>query len=226
MLSSQQAVLDLVISVGGSADVLDGADGEQLIRAFTASAEERGRSDERAKAAIREAELASAIAKAKAEAEVQSRKAVETSLEKMKIEGLVRSKSQELADYISRENVRIGKISQIIAYKSQRRQWISMSLIWIGCAFVGVMGQFFIWQGLDWWTKSYWNIFLGVIVVIATIIATSMGLRIIPPGKIDLAGSLHLYLVKRNIKSRLRDMEHDGDRARVKDILEARFGKL
>jgi hypothetical protein len=47
LLSSERAVLDLVVSTGGSADVLDGANNKELILALAASAEERGRREER-----------------------------------------------------------------------------------------------------------------------------------------------------------------------------------
>jgi hypothetical protein len=226
LLSSQQAVLDLVITVGGSPDVLDGADGDQLIRAFTVSAEEKGRLDERAKAALREAELSEAISKAETLAETQSLKAADLALEKIRMEGVVRRKDIELREIITQEDDRINEIANRMVVISQDKQWRKVAAIWIILALIGVLGQFFIWQGVDWWLKSYSNMVFGALVVFATVVATGMGLRVIPPGKIDLAGGLHTILVRKSLNSRLRDMEHDGDRERVRKVLQANFGRL
>lgn len=220
LLSSQQAVLDLVIAVGGSPDVLDGADGDQLIRAFTVSAEEKGRLDERAKAALCEAELSDAVSKAQAQAEMESQKAAEISLEKLKIESLAKRKAAELQEFFTQEDNRIKEIANRMVFNSQHKQWKVIAIIWLASAFIGVLGQFFIWQGVDWWIKSYLNMIFGAFVVVTTVIATGMGLRVIPPGKIDLASGFHTILVRKSLNSRLRDMEHEGDRERVRKVLQ------
>jgi hypothetical protein len=110
--------------------------------------------------------------------------------------------------------------------KIRGEQWRIVATLWVVSALVGILGQFFIWQGIEWWTKSYLNVAFGVIVIIATIIATAMGLRIIPPGKIDLAAALHTTLVRKSLNRRLRDMEHEGDRERVRKLLQNIFEPL
>lgn len=226
LLSSQQAVLDLVVTVGGSPDLIDGADGEELIRALTASAEERGRLEERAKAFQREAKLADAAAEAEARTELASKKLEELALDRVRFERELKARDSEISNFSQKEKERISTISSRMLESARRRQWATVSAIWMICAIIGVFGQFFIWQGVDWWVKSYYNFTFGVIVVIATLVATAFGVRVIPPGKVDLAAMLHSTLVRRSLARRLRRMEHESDRLQVAELLISEVGQL
>lgn len=226
LLSSQQAVLDLVIAVGGSPDVLDGANGDELLRAFTASAEEKGRLDEREKAAQREAELHGAIAEVEERAKLVSDKAENLAFEKIRYEKAVRERDEELARISKEDNNRIQTIAANILSSADTSQWNSVAVLWIISAIFGLFGQFFIWQGIDWWKSSYLNILFGLLVIVASLIAAGLGLRVIPSGKIDLAAALHSALVRRFVRKRLSRIEYEGDRERIKNVLKAKIPSL
>lgn len=220
LLSSQQAVLDLVIATGGSPEVLDAANGEELLRAFTKSAEARGRLVERKRAEKARAELTRAIDEKEAQIQKLEEKSIALAADSMLTEAKLRRREEELVARESLEKERVKYIASLIAEQAESRNWKIVLGLWAICSTIGIFGQFFIWRGWDWWTNQPSNLAMGLLVIACTVAAVAFGLRWVP-GKIDLAATLHSSLVHRDIQAKLERIEPSDERRNVTEALEA-----
>ncbi len=191
LMLSHQAVLDLVVATAGSADVLDGANSEELLRALTSSAEAKGRDDER-----RKSDEAAALLKTELEEQAEKARelhqhATKLASEKALAEAAHRKVQESLLETEMAAQLRMSQRATAIISSSARQAWLLTITIWVLLVLGSLWGQFLIWQGPDWWRKSLSSFLTGLVVMTSTGLAAAFGMRFIPPGNIDLAAMLH-----------------------------------
>lgn len=221
ILNSRQAVLDLVVATGGNADVIDGADGDQIIRALTSSAEARGREIERKLADEAQAKLGKQLEDAVLRAEQTNAEKLALAADALAKQGLLRKTEEELErrDRADRERA-LGVATRLHrgAKTFAKAVVVLMTAITIGTA---LTGQLFIWRGLDWWTASLGNLAVGVVVVLATFAAAAAGVEFMGNQSLTPQAWARAIITKGQIRAALwRIADHD-ERARVKVALES-----
>lgn len=219
ILSSQQAVLDLVVSTGGNHEVIDAAEGEAVVAALTTSAEVRGREIERK---IADAELGSLLDKLSkkeallSDAESQARAA---GIERLRIEAEARA-AREAADALAAAgNRRTAQTAEEIIETADRWSGVAIGTLWATTTIYALLGQFFVWEGRTWWLTSYTNLVLGASVVAATFFSAFLGIRFFQHGRIDGAGSMRGRLTNRLIRWHLLWVMPAEERSRVAAVL-------
>jgi hypothetical protein len=222
LMASQQAVMDLVVAVGGSPEVLDAAQPEELLHAFTTSAEARGREAEREKARAVEADLAAKMDATSKEAKALRNKAAILAAEKISQETKRKQAEQEIEMLLLAREERLHSQAGAIMERSNIVAWEIVRLVWVLAAVVSFGGQFFIWRGSDWWTASYVNLALGIIVLICTAVTVAFGIRFISPGKHDLAATLQSLISAASTRYHLNRLPLVEDRNELQDELERR----
>ncbi|MCW2405134.1 hypothetical protein M2336_001763 [Sphingobium sp. B1D7B] len=220
LLSSQQAVLDLVISTGGAPEVLDAANGEELLAAFTTSAEARGRDSERARSDAVRVELEAALATKDRDTEALKAKSVELAAAETK-EQARRRQAEELIQKLKEDDdIRIAGIADLIQRKATNRARHYVLAMTVICTAISLGGQFFIWQGSAWWYHSATNFLAGSVVIVCSGLAAALGMHLIPPGHLDLADNLQNKIRRRSALMRLKHVHPVPDRNRVHERLE------
>lgn len=220
LLTSHQAVLDLVISVGGSPDVLDSADGAQLLQAFSTSAEERGRNEERLKAEREKALLASVIAERERDVQSLDNKARLTSAEKTTLETRLKAAQNEVAAAQIRETKRIYLIAERLERESGRTASLMTSIFWVITTLYTAYGQFFIWDATLWNSGKWHDLAWNFSVILATLIATAMGMRFLGVGQLDLANVMQRKLRHYFLLIKLSRIDPMEEQNAVRDELE------
>lgn len=225
IFSSQQAVLDLVVATGGSPDVLDAANSEELLQAVTSSAQELGRLEERRLADAEIDIVRQAASDAASEAEAARRHAVQLAADKVISEGLLRATQQEVENIEIANEARLDEIAEQTWEDAEKQAWWIVGSIWIAAALYGLVGQFFIWDGDGWWRGDKRSLVLGSSVILASLFALVLSLRFVPPGRIDGAGLLHATVSKWRARALLQQVRFVPERNRVHERLE-RLGHL
>lgn len=215
LLSSQQAVLDLVISTGGSPDVLSAANADELLHTFTTTAEERGRLDERKRSEAEKSKIEQDL--------LESRRNFETlSAKQIKEEELRNAVEVELHRRHESDRQRIVDAASSITERAEVSSYRIVVFLWTISTAAALFGQFFVWQGTSWWSQSKINFVTGLIIVLATVLAGAFGLRFLSRGRVDLAGALQSSLTRRVARRRLRAVEPVEERNRICTELEER----
>jgi hypothetical protein len=220
IFSSQQAVLDLILATGGSPDVLNSANSEELLQAVTSTAQEAGRIAERKIANEQIEDANSQIAARNQEIEEASEKIQQLAIDKVIADGLLRRKEEEISTLVETENVRLNEIANQIIKDARSQSWMFVGSLWVALALYGVLGQFFIWNGLEWWEASDGHKILGGTVIISTLMAAMFSLRFIPPGHVDLIGSIHNVSAKIRARMLIKQIRYIPDRNAVLDRIE------
>jgi hypothetical protein len=222
LLSSQQAVLDLVVAVGGNLDVLDSANGEELLHAMTSSAIEKGRLEEREKAHEVQERLRAEIAEREQAANAHAAHARQLAQEGLRKEATLRERNEEIKARDAADLARAEGIATRIVTGAERLSWKVVSGGWISAAIVGVFGQFFVWKGWGWWTETAANFLCGLVVLATSLLALGLSLRWVPPGRLDLAAVIQGKLKEKVIRLRLSQIEPIEERNRVREVLRSR----
>lgn len=222
LLSSQQAVLDLVISIGGSPDVLDAAQGEELLHALTASAEERGRLEEQQKSRSERSKLRAIISEKDRIAQEKSAQAVELTAAVLKRESQIRRQKQELDSLIREQTDRVNIRVDLYISQSERIAWYVITIACSLAAIFGLFGHLFIWEGVTWWTTSVYNVFFGAGIIICNLFVLALGLRWVPPRRIDLAAEMQRRLSRAIVRMQLGRVESGDELDRVVHVLSER----
>lgn len=220
LLSSHQAVLDLVVASGGNPDVIDAADGEELLRSFTRSAEELGRSKERDEISNELTSLKQIIAERDQASELLKSKSLSAEIEKIKAVEKANHFEKELEKKRSQELLRAKKIAEDTVASVEFRWWAIVYGLIVTCLAVSIIGQFFIWNGSSWWLESTSNFVVGAIVIISTILTAAVGLSCLPPEKASLADKTYKMLVNRTLRKRLNKLPVDDEQRLVHMALE------
>jgi hypothetical protein len=216
ILGSQQAVLDLVISTGGNADVLTGADAEALLHALTTTAEERGRVVERRRAEADRDAIERALQARQEEVEALVVQASDS-------ERLHRETSEALKKRERADNDRIEGAAISINEYAERVGSRIVAYVWIALTILAIFGQFFIWNGPDlWWESGPKQFLMGLAVITITLIAAAGGVRFLASGRRDLAGAVQDRLVSGLMRRRVSFIEPVEERNRILDELERR----
>lgn len=221
LLTSRQAMLDLVVSVGGSAEVLDAANGEELVAAMNRTAEERGRIVEREKAAKIAEALSAEITAKEAQIEERSKALAKLAAENLKQEGQISVAAKLLNQRDKADEERSIATATRLGSASRKSAWLWVNLVWCTLALVGALGQFFVWQGVDWWMKAPLNFLVGILVVLSTMLALVGALRFLRHGKTDPVAFLQSTVERRMLLASLRDIGPVEERDRVRDQLKA-----
>jgi hypothetical protein len=219
LLNSHQAVLDLVIATGGSADVIDGADGEQLIRALTASAEARGREAERQRANEEQAKLFRALDAANQLSEHRAAEKTELARESVRQEAILRDREAELARRDQSDLARARVAAETIWQASNTLARAVVTSVVLGCAGVTIFGQFFIWRGWDWWVAQPQNFLVGVAVVAASAVLALAGIEMIGKHSVNPQAWARKAIVAARIRAMLLNIPDKQERDRVSAAL-------
>lgn len=219
LLNSHQAVLDLVVAVGGSPDVLDAADGDAIVRALTLSAEDRGRRKERE---LADAEL-SAVERYKAEQAAElgrlQAKSQEIALQKLRAEGENRALQQQLSDRNDADHARAKLTASKYNQDAEEASRKITRIVWILSATISLLGQLFIWSGPSWWSTNYFNAIVGIFIIAVSLATISLSSRFFLGGKLDLAAVLEKGLRRRLLLGRLSQIIDRDERDRVRAAL-------
>jgi hypothetical protein len=220
LLSSQQAVLDLVVAAGGAVDVLDAAEGEAMLRAFTASAEERGKHEERRRSGEVEAALAERIEQEQQATEDERQHRLMLATEGLNKDAQLSERDDELRKRDQADLARAASTAARIVERSNSFAWRVVQAIWIPCTVIGLGGQLFIWRGADWWLKGPANFLAGALVLLCSAVALVFSLRALKkPWLVDLAGALQTQVQRSRMLSMLRDIAPNDEHDRVREAL-------
>lgn len=211
ILASQQAVLDLVIATGGSAEVLSGADAEAVLQALTTTAEARGRATERSLADAEHSAL---------EEQIKARDAALAAAAKEAAD--LAAKQAAANDAMSALEVasaaRITNAAHAIIDQSNKLASNIVISIWFFILIFSVFGQFFIWKGNDqWWQGPTIDVALGALVIVSSGISAIGGARLFSSGRSDFAGTAQEWLTKRIVQRRIDQLEPTEFRNEVSD---------
>lgn len=222
LLNSRQAVLDLVIATGGNADVIDGADGDKLIRALTATAEARGRDLERAVADEEQARLEAALEEARTTSELQQAEKLRIANEALRQKKLLRERDAELARRDEADAARTRRTVDTIVKSAEtvaRRTVVSVLILSAG---ISLSGQFFVWRGADWWFASVGNFLIGVVVFAASLLLACAGLEMVGRANLSPQSWARRAVTQARIKALVRRIEDVDDRERVRTEVRGR----
>ncbi|MBM7406903.1 MULTISPECIES: hypothetical protein [Sphingomonas] len=170
IFSSQQAVFDLVVATGGSPDVLDAANSEELLRAVTSSAQELGRLEERHLADAEIDVARRAASDFASEAEAARQRSVQLAADKAISEGMLRAKQEEIAQIERASEARLDQIAEQTWEDAEAQAWWIVGSAWVVAALYGLGGQFFIWDGDGWWRGDERSLVLGSSVILASLL--------------------------------------------------------
>ena len=219
LLSSQQAVLDLVIAAAGSPDVIDASSGEEIIRALTAAAEEKGKLKERKAAERVKARMTEAIETR--EEQLQQLRAETSKLSEAHelAQAEIRQQQATVQRYEREWNERIAALSGRLALRSASISGGTVTTGWIACALVGLVGQLFIWNGSTWWHSTGREFLTGLAVIICAAVALVFSLRWVMPGQLDVAGVLQRHFSRLILRWFVSRIEPKEDRIGVSNSL-------
>jgi hypothetical protein len=108
----------------------------------------------------------------------------------------------------------------VIALQSDRKAWSIVTAGLVVIILVAVLGQFFLWSGVDVWRQDALSFVLGSIVIVCSVVAAISGLRLVARGRIDLPGALQGRLAKRFVRRRLALIEPEEHRDLVRQVLD------
>jgi hypothetical protein len=169
LLASEQAVFDLVVGTGGSLEVLDGANGAQIVEAMLASAQSEGREQERTIArdqlAAKERDI-SEQARLAAEAR---KEAVANSVEAEKLR-------THLQATTVRESEEISSAASTICRRSRTFGHLISSSTFIFLMIISIIGQFFFWDA----RFRHEHPFLAFAILSSTVLTALYFLRFLP----------------------------------------------
>lgn len=213
LLESEQAVLDLVISTGGSIDIIDSANSEELLSAFMTSSLEEGKASERRVAkeeiATLTTELNTIRNDLKSTKGQLSSAAMDNSLQALKLQALEKSAEDEKRAVQNRQQ----NDAQHVFDVADRRAYAFM---FAAAAFIGIIafcGQFFIWDGIEWWAESLLNILIGSLILLSCLITMIITANMAGYRSVDLFTyyriKLRSFLLERAICRHPRQSEQE-----------------
>lgn len=221
LLNSKQAVLDLVVAAGGSADIIDAADGEAIVRALTASAEARGRNLERQNADLEVAKLQAELEAAGSATEAERKRLVELAAAKVAQEAALKAREAEIAGRDAEDLARAKRTATSLQERANTfgRRTVGASLFF--AALISCIGQFFIWRGPDWWGASVSNFGWGVLVVISTFLLAVAGIEMIGVKSLSLQAKTRNTLALSRLETLVMEIADRDERSRVRAAIKA-----
>ncbi len=219
LLSNHQAVLDLIVASGGDPDVIDGANGEELLRAVTATAEDRGRAEERARAAVVQKEFQEQVEEVQREAHSQRLAIQRYEADKVQARADADSLRSELERRSDTDARRAEIMARRITQESSSFAGYFITVLWIAVLIIAVYGQFFVWDPQNWSMTHPWGLATDLVTIAATVLLCLFGIRFIARGRLDLAAYLRRNLIDALIRSKLRKIEPPDEQNRVRVAL-------
>lgn len=220
ILSSDQAILDLVIATSGDADVLDGSNAEEIFRIVTRTAEEKGREHERAIGAVAVEDLRRKVIEAEEATENERRARLESSLRATRAEAEGRQASEEARRLRDQDERRIEEIASLIASAALGKAKRLVGATWaVGTVLGGLTSAFFS-DSLLTLQNGYIRFILAWAGVIVAAGSGLLGVRFMSGGRTDLAAFCEAHYKRWLTRRALLQIRPDRDRERVQNMLE------